>query len=266
MRGRHLRGVVDLARGGRLSLEAVVAAVPGREAVLAPAGDGLDGRDRFARRAGSPRAKRSRPRERAGARRRRRSGGPSHADGRALRRRRSRERRIELLPDERLDLRGASSDERLGRGRPARAPRASGRRPGRRRSARRGRPGPRSTRGGLADARAWTRSRSCSSWRSPPRRTASIMTFSVARKGISASSRRRATSGCTTSPPKTFSASTRIASVVRNASGTAMRLLAESSSVRSSHCVAAVIAVSIERAMTWRASAHMRSARMGLRL
>ena len=45
-----------------------------------------------------------------------------------------------------------------------------------------------------------------------------------------------------------------------------MRLLAESSSVRSSHCVAAVIAVSRERAITCRASEQTRSARMGLRL
>ena len=61
-------------------------------------------------------------------------------------------------------------------------------------------------------------------------------------------------------------ARTRIASVARKASGTAMRLLAESSSVRSSHCVAAVIAVSSESAMTWRASEQIRSARIGFRL
>ena len=45
-----------------------------------------------------------------------------------------------------------------------------------------------------------------------------------------------------------------------------MRLLAESSSVRSSHCVAAVMAVSSDSAMTCRASEQTRSARIGLRL
>ena len=46
----------------------------------------------------------------------------------------------------------------------------------------------------------------------------------------------------------------------------AMRLFAESSSVRSNHCVDAVIAGLIESETTYLASAQMRSLLIGLRL
>ena len=85
-------------------------------------------------------------------------------------------------------------------------------------------------------------------------------------KGSSSIRRLRIIGGCTTSPEATLCRISRIASAQRNASGTAMRLLAESSSVRSNHCVAAVKAGSIVSAMTWRESAVIRSARIGLRL
>ena len=57
-----------------------------------------------------------------------------------------------------------------------------------------------------------------------------------------------------------------MASVARNASATEMRLLAESSSVRSSHWVDAVSAGFVASAMTYRAREQMRSLRMGFRL
>jgi hypothetical protein len=44
------------------------------------------------------------------------------------------------------------------------------------------------------------------------------------------------------------------------------RRFAESSSVRSSHWVAAVFAGSWKRVMAWRPRAHIRSARIGFRL
>ena len=69
-----------------------------------------------------------------------------------------------------------------------------------------------------------------------------------------------------TFPVQTFSAMMRIASTARKASGIARRLLAESSSVRSNHCVAAVKAVALTCAIAKRASEPMRSLRMGLRL
>ena len=87
---------------------------------------------------------------------------------------------------------------------------------------------------------AYTRIFSCSSCRSPPFLTALIMMFSLAMNGSSAMMRLRMTLGYTTMPSHTFKRMFRMASVARNASATAMRLLAESSSVRSNHWVPAV--------------------------
>ena len=61
------------------------------------------------------------------------------------------------------------------------------------------------------------------------------MMFSLAMNGSSAMMRARTTFGYTTRPSHTFSRMFRMASAARNASATAMRLLAESSSVRSNH-------------------------------
>ena len=56
------------------------------------------------------------------------------------------------------------------------------------------------------------------------------------------------------------------ASAQRKASGMLMRRLAESSSVRSSHWVAAVTAVFCTSQIRYRASEQIRSERIGLRL
>ena len=69
------------------------------------------------------------------------------------------------------------------------------------------------------------------------------MMFSVAMKGSSFITRARMTFSYTTSPSHTFIMMLRMASMPRNASLTAMRRLALSSSVRSNHWVAAVMAV-----------------------
>ncbi len=107
---------------------------------------------------------------------------------------------------------------------------------------------------------------SCNSCLSPPRDTAFIKIVSVAMKGRCSARFLRITSGFTTIRPAMFSRSTRHPSRARNASGTETRRLAESSSVRSSHCVAAVKAGSMDSVITCRARAQMRSALMGLRL
>ena len=70
----------------------------------------------------------------------------------------------------------------------------------------------------------------------------------------------------TTSPSTTLMTRERIASTARKPSATLIRLLAESSSVRSNHWVEAVIAGLRESAMTYRARAAIRSLRIGLRL
>ena len=64
----------------------------------------------------------------------------------------------------------------------------------------------------------------------------------------------------------TFSYRIRIASTASKACGSVSRRLALSSSVRSSHCVAAVSAALDSRLMTNRARPQIRSARIGLRL
>ena len=64
--------------------------------------------------------------------------------------------------------------------------------------------------------------------------------FSVAMKGSSFITLARITLGYTTSPFVIFSIMFSIASVARNASATAIRLFALSSSVLSNHCVPAV--------------------------
>jgi hypothetical protein len=99
-----------------------------------------------------------------------------------------------------------------------------------------------------------------------PRFTLRIIRFSVAMNGSSSISRRRIISGCTTRPEATLCMISSTASTLRYASGTAIRLFAESSSVRSNHCVAAVNAGSITSVMACRASAVIRSVRIGLRL
>src|SRR5690606_21230823 len=117
-----------------------------------------------------------------------------------------------------------------------------------------------------AAATEWRRIRSCSAWRSPPRRSACIRIASGAMNGSSSTRCRRMTCLRTTSPAETLCQSRSVASVARYASGIAIRRFAESSSVRSSHCVAAVNAGSIVRTMTCRASAFIRSVRIGFRL
>ena len=68
-------------------------------------------------------------------------------------------------------------------------------------------------------------------------------------------------------PPEiTLICSDRMPSIAKNASGIEIRRLAESSSVRSNHCVAAVIAGFSVSTITYRASDAMRSERIGLRL
>ena len=66
------------------------------------------------------------------------------------------------------------------------------------------------------------------------------MMFSLAMKGSSAIMRLRMTFGYTTRPSHTLSMMFRMASTAKKPSATATRLLAESSSVRSNHCVPAV--------------------------
>ena len=88
----------------------------------------------------------------------------------------------------------------------------------------------------------------------------------MAMKGRWAAKLAATTRRLTRSPPATFATSTRIASTAMYASGTAKRLAAESSSVRSSHCVAAVCSGLAAKADTWRARAQIRSERMGFRL
>ena len=70
----------------------------------------------------------------------------------------------------------------------------------------------------------------------------------------------------TCSPFVTFCISRRMPSQAKNASGSEMRRLAESSSVRSSHCVEAVIGAFIASAIIYRESEQMRSQRMGFLL
>ena len=72
--------------------------------------------------------------------------------------------------------------------------------------------------------------------------------------------------GKTWSPSTTLWTTRRMASAQRKASGSAMRRLAESSRVRSSHCVAAVWAGLAARLMSQRESAVTRSDRIGLAL
>ena len=70
---------------------------------------------------------------------------------------------------------------------------------------------------------------------------------SVAMKGSSASTWAVIVAGYTTRPSKMFCSSTSRASAVKKASGMTSRLLAESSSVRSSICAPSVIGGEVER-------------------
>ena len=69
-------------------------------------------------------------------------------------------------------------------------------------------------------------------------------------KGSSSMTWRSMTFGWTTRPEQTFSYRLKIASTARKASGTQMRLFAESSSVRSNHWSEAVMAGFTASAMT----------------
>ncbi len=102
--------------------------------------------------------------------------------------------------------------------------------------------------------------------RSPPALTPRISRRSVARNGRCAATCRAITASRTSMPAATLVASTRIASAARNASGRTSRRLALSSSVRSSHCSAAVCQAFPSSSITKRASPVMRSARIGFRL
>ena len=107
---------------------------------------------------------------------------------------------------------------------------------------------------------------SWSDCRSPPVPTPSMSQRSVAMNGICSATCRRITSSRTSSPAAMFVASTRMASAPRNASGSVSRRLALSSSVRSSHWLAAVCAPLAWSEMTNRARPVIRSARIGFRL
>ena len=85
-------------------------------------------------------------------------------------------------------------------------------------------------------------------------------------KGRTSCTLRAMTFSLTCRPALTFCTSRRMASAQRNASGSDSRRLAESSSVRSSHCAEAVRGALTERVMRYRLSEQMRSHRMGLRL
>ena len=82
---------------------------------------------------------------------------------------------------------------------------------------------------------------SCSSWRSPPRFTPSIIRFSVAIKGRYSRTVLSTIFSLTWRPSVTFWARRSTASAQRNPSGIEIRRLAESSKVRSSHWVEAVM-------------------------
>ena len=82
---------------------------------------------------------------------------------------------------------------------------------------------------------------SWSCWRSPPRFTASIIRFSVEIKGRYSRTVRFTIFSLTWSPSVTFAIRRRIASAQRKPSGRESLRLAESSSVRSSHWVLAVM-------------------------
>lgn len=92
------------------------------------------------------------------------------------------------------------------------------------------------------------------------------MIFSVAINGSLAFTLRSIIFPLTTSPEVTLMYILSIESTARNASATEMRLFAESSSVRSNHCVAEVNAGLSESQMTYLASAQIRSERMGFLL
>src|SRR5213593_4133376 len=117
-----------------------------------------------------------------------------------------------------------------------------------------------------ATARLWVRITSCSRCRSPPAFTPRISKRSVARNGSWTATCRAMTASRTSSPAATLVASTKIASLARNASGMTRRRFALSSSVRSSHWAAAVCQAFPSSSITKRAKLVIRSARMGFRL
>src|SRR3989442_7358314 len=117
-----------------------------------------------------------------------------------------------------------------------------------------------------ATARLWGRITSCSRWRAPPALTPRISRRSVASRGSCAATWRAITGSRTSSPAGTLVASTRNASLARNASGSTRRRFALSSSVRSSHWAAAVCQAFPSSSITKRARLVIRSARMGFRL
>ena len=90
---------------------------------------------------------------------------------------------------------------------------------------------------------------SWSSWRLPPRFTASIIRFSVAIKGRYSRTVASTTFSLTWRPSVTFWARRKMASAHRKPSGMEMRRLAESSKVRSSHWTEAVMGAFMASAM-----------------
>ena len=92
------------------------------------------------------------------------------------------------------------------------------------------------------------------------------MMFSVAIKGRYSITALSMTFSLTRMPEATFAAMIRMASAHRKPSGREMRRLAESSSVRSSHCTEAVMGAFMASAIRYLAREQIRSQRMGLRL
>src|SRR5699024_8625030 len=117
-----------------------------------------------------------------------------------------------------------------------------------------------------ADSIELRRITSCRDCLSPPFLTALINRFSVAINGRYSFTALSITFLFTTSPVVTFLISRNTASAARKASGRAILLFAESSSVLSNHWVDAVIGAFIAFDITYRASEQMRSQRIGLRL
>ena len=88
----------------------------------------------------------------------------------------------------------------------------------------------------------------------------------MAMNGSSRRTRAAVAASLTRSPWAMFAARSSTASTVRKQSVSTRRRFAESSRLRSSHCVPAFSAPCSESLMTRRDSEHMRSARTGLRL
>ena len=217
VRRGQLRGVVDLAGGGGLALEAVVAAVPGGQPLLAPAGGRPPGRHR-AGETGRERREAQAADEDAEEQAATRARGPrrvatSHPDRRRLRGRAAPASAGSSSSRTKISTCSAARPmSRSGSARRGELARESGRRRNRRRRGRAGRRARPSRR-----ARRRRRGRGRAAARAAPggRRRAGRPPSAGSRSpgtGASASRRRRETSGWTTRPPTTFSRRIRIAS------------------------------------------------------